>query len=65
MHECNVGNPVVVWLLGLSLLRAWVQSPVGELRSHKLCGIAKSKKENTMYSIVTYNQYVIITLYGV
>ena len=63
MHECNVGNSVIVLSLGLSLLRAQVQSPVGQLRSHKLCGMAKRKKKK--YRVVTYNQYVIITLYGV
>ena len=31
----------------LSLLKAWVQSLVRELRSHKLHGIAKKKKKPT------------------
>ena len=37
------------WLgLQVSLLRAWVQSLVGELRSRKPCGVAKSiKKKKT------------------
>ena len=34
------GSPVVITL---SLLRAWVQSLVGEPRSHKLCGAAEKK----------------------
>ena len=28
----------------LSLPRVWVQSPVGELRSHKLCSVVGKKK---------------------
>ena len=32
----------------LSLLRAWVQSLVGELKSHKLHGTAKKKKKKIM-----------------
>ena len=37
------GGPVVGTLL--SLLRAWVQSLVGGLRSHKLCGMANKQIE--------------------
>ena len=37
-----LGDPVVGILL--SLPRAQVQSLVGELRSHKLCGVVKKKK---------------------
>ena len=40
------GNSLVVQWLGLSAFtaRAWVQSLVRELRSHKLCGMAKNKR---------------------
>ena len=38
-----LGDPVVGILL--SLPRAQVQSLVGELRSHKLCGVVKKKKK--------------------
>ena len=37
---------MVQWLgLGAFNARTWVQSLVGELRSHKLCGEAKKKKK--------------------
>ena len=36
------GGPVVKTLL--SMQRTWVQSLVGELRSHMQCGAAKKKK---------------------
>ena len=39
-----LGDPVVGILL--SLPRAQVQSRVGELRSHKLCGVVKKKKKS-------------------
>ena len=29
----------------LSLLRAWVQSLVGKLKSHKLCGVRRNRKK--------------------
>ena len=32
----------------LLLQGAWVQSLVGELRSHTLCGMAKKKKKSNM-----------------
>ena len=35
----------------LSLLRAWVQSLVWELRSHKPCGTAK-KKVNGLWNVI-------------
>ena len=40
------GHSLLVWWLGLalSLPRAWVQSLVGELRSHKLRDMAKKKR---------------------
>ena len=40
------GNSLVVQWLGLHAFtaRAWVQSLVRELRSHKLCGMAKNKR---------------------
>ena len=42
-----IGNSLAVqWLgLGTSTAVAQVQSQVGELRSHKLCGAAKKKKK--------------------
>ena len=41
--ENFLGHPVV-WPL-LSLLRAWIWPLVGELKSHKLCSVAKRKKK--------------------
>ena len=39
----SLGNSLVVWWLGLGVFtaEAWVQSLVGELRSHKPCGVAE------------------------
>ena len=39
----ELGNSLVVWWLGLGVFtaKAWVQSLVGELRSHKPCGVAE------------------------
>lgn len=49
--KTDTGSSMVVQWLGLhwlSLARAWVQSPVGELKSYKLCSTAKNiKKKNT------------------
>ena len=41
-----LGNFLVVLWLGLSTFsaRAWVQSLVGELRTHKPCGVASKRK---------------------
>ena len=36
-----LGASLAVQWLGLSLLWAWVRSLVGELRSHKPCGVSK------------------------
>ena len=45
----NPGNSLAVQWLGLSAFTvgAWVQSLVRELKSHKLCSMAKKKKQNS------------------
>ena len=44
---CWIGNSLVVQCQdsALSLLRAWVQSLISELKSHKLCRMATKKKK--------------------
>ena len=39
----------MVRTLRSSLPRAWVQSLVGELKSHKLCSVARKKKKKNIY----------------
>ena len=48
------GGPMVKTLL--SMQRTWVQSLVGELRSHMQCGAAKKKKKKNAY--LTVQKYV-------
>ena len=59
----QTGNSLVVQWLGLSTFTAsvQVQSLVEELRSHKLCGMAKKKKSQT-----DKDKYCMISLiYGI
>ena len=45
LFKKDIGNFLAVQeLAGLSLLRAWVQSLVRELRTHKECGKQKRKR---------------------
>ena len=53
------GNSLVVQWSGFSAFtaRAWVQSLVGELRSHKPHGMAEKKKKNYQTKV---HQYIIV-----
>ena len=59
---------MVQWLgLGAFNARTWVQSLVGELRSHKLCGEAKKKKKGKRKErkkISSKVQYTVTILLG-
>jgi len=48
------GNSLVVQWLGLTFFTAvaWIQSLVGELRSYKMHGMAKNKKEKNCHRII-------------